>query len=137
MPYRLEYDSGNRILRCVGLECVTDAEMRAAHDELHRYAAACSPAVIVMDAAGISKFDVSFDTMRTLASTGDARDGIARFIVAPGTFMYGMARFFQMNAEPLLPNVRVVRSLEDVHRELGVRDVHYLPVPAVSVGKCG
>ena len=134
MPYCFEYDTRSRILRCQGQGGISDAEMREAYEHLFRYFEDFKPAAFIMDTSRITSFDVRSETMRYLAGCSPPGSrGIPRFIVAPAAFMYGMARMFQIYAEDNLPDLRVVRHLEDVLEELGASDVHFEPVSQGSV----
>ena len=130
MPYCFEYDAGGRILRCEGWDRISDAEMREVHRRLYRYFESLQPAVFIMDASRITAFDVKSETMRYLASgTPPGPRDIPRYIVASSAFMYGMARMFQIYADEHLPNLRVVRSLADALRDLGVSGARFEALP--------
>ena len=126
MPYSFEFDAVNRILRAALEGRITDLEMRALFRLLFWCVATVKPSAGIVDTSGVLAFDVSTTTIHYLASCAPPfPPGVPRFIVAPATFMFGVARMFQGLVGDCCPDLRVVRSALQAYSELGVAVVRF------------
>ena len=96
-----------------------------------KYAALTDPDVGIMDFLNVASFNVSSQTVRELTYRTPRMPGSRlRFLVAPTTHIYGLARMFQEIGSEARPALHVVRSVDEAYTLLGVREPHFEPVPA-------
>jgi|SRR5580658_793661 hypothetical protein len=89
----------------------------------------------ITDVTQVTKFDVSSDTVRRLAWTPPTiPTPQVRIFVAPTTFIYGMARMFQILGESTRPNLHIVRTLDEAYGLLQMESPEFTPI---DVGKAG
>jgi hypothetical protein len=125
-----EFDSSNGILRCRLEGDVTDESLKECYEVACKYAALTNPGVGIMDFSNVASFNVSSQTVRELAYRAPRMLGSQpRFLVAPTTHMYGLARMFQQYGSDTRPEVHVVRSVDEAYTLLGVPEPHFEPVP--------
>lgn len=73
---------------------------------------------------------MSVHTLRDLAQSYIAMPGSnPRLVVAPAPHIYGLARIFQTEGEPLRPNLHVVTSLAEAFSHLKVENLQFERVP--------
>jgi len=137
MAYQFEFDRSNGILRCQFEGAVTDESLRECHQEARRYAAVTNAGVGILDFSNVTSFSVSSQLVRGLALLPPVMPGPGpRFIVAPSTHIYGMARMFQelrslqQHGSDAPQEIQVVRSLDEAYTLLEVRELHFEPVNA-------
>jgi|SRR5579863_8673142 len=122
MGFRFEFDPANKILLTRIEGQFTDELLRACEVESRKHAAATGPLVHIVECTGITEYAVSSDLVRHMAKqtpilTGP---GTRQFFIAPTAVGFGLARMFQIAAEPDHLSVTVVRSLDHVWEELGI-----------------
>jgi len=129
MAYCFEFDARNSIFRCRLAGNVTDESLKECHDVAGRYAALTNPRVGIMDFSNVDSLNVSSQTVRDLALRTPGMPGSRpRFLVAPSTHMYGLARMFQEVGSEARPHVHVVRSVDEVYALIGVPEPQFEPV---------
>ena len=129
MAYYFEFDSSHGILCCRHEGDVTDESLKECYEFAGKYAAFTNPGVAIMDFSDVACFNVSPQTVRDLAHRTPAMPGSRpRFLVAPSTHMYGLARMFQEYGSETRPEVHVVRSVDEAYTFLGVREPQFEPV---------
>ena len=129
MAYYFEFDSSNSIFRCRVEGDVTDASLKECYEVVGEYAALTNPNAGIMDFSNVASFNVSSQTVRDLAHRTPVMPGSRpRFLVAPSTHVYGLARMFQQYGSEARPELQVVRSVDEVYTFLGVREPQFEPV---------
>ena len=129
MACYFEFDSSNSILRCRLEGDVTDESLKECYKMAGKYAVLTNPDVGIMDLSNVASVSVSSRTVRDLAHRTPAMPGSRpRFLVAPSTHMYGLARMFQQYGSEARPELQVVRSVDEVYTFLGVREPQFEPV---------
>ena len=129
MAYCFDVDSSNGILRCRLEGDITDESLKECYEVAGRYAALTNPSVAIMDFSNVASFNVSPQTVRDLAHRTPGIPGSRpRFLVAPSTHMYGLARMFQQYGSGARPELHVVRSVDEAYTFLGVPEPQFGPV---------
>lgn len=130
MPYSFEYDPGNRVLRGLLQDRVSEADLRELYARSFQQVVVLRPVAYITDTSGVTSFDVNPETIRYLAtSRPQVPPGCARYIVAPADFMFGIARMFEILGGSSRPDLRVVRSLAAAYKDLGLAEPHFELVP--------
>ena len=74
----------------------------------------------LIDASGVTSFDVPSDDVRELASHDSPFHAHAkRVLVAPQDLVFGLGRMFQTFGSERRPHFIVVRTLDEAYRRLG------------------
>jgi hypothetical protein len=130
MPYKFDFDSTNRILRCRFEGRVTDEELANYLRIVGQYVALTGPRGGVTDLSAVTTFEVTFETIRTLASWQPAVPpmGRPRVILTASDHIFGMARMFEIEAEVTRPNLHVVRTLKEACAILCVQEFNFEPL---------
>ncbi|MGA9184937.1 MAG: hypothetical protein WBZ32_06540 [Candidatus Acidiferrales bacterium] len=130
MPYQLDFDSANRILRAVFGGVVSDEELVQFYLGIGPYLALKEPLAAVIDFTAVTSFEVSPDTIRQLASLPPAlKDpAIPRCVIAPASKIFGLARMFELQGQGTRPSFHVVRNEKEAWAILGVVDPHFKPI---------
>ena len=130
MPYHIDFDSTNRILRARFEGRVTDDELKEVYRFGQENVARFDPLAGITDFSGVTTVAFSAQTMRDLARTKPIMPDPSRpvLFVAPTPDLFGMARMFELQGSDARPNLRVVRTVEEAYRVLNVRDPQFVPV---------
>jgi hypothetical protein len=130
MPYLFEFDSVHRVFRCRMSGRVTDEELQQYYKTAARYIERTNPLGAILDFTAVTSFEVSSATIKSIAhSPPNLPDPLVpRFLVAPSTHVYGMARMFQMLGEGTRPNLHVVRSLAEAQAALRIGGEDFKPI---------
>ncbi|HXP46141.1 MAG TPA: hypothetical protein VN810_02630 [Terriglobales bacterium] len=129
MAYHFEFDSSSGILRCRFEGDVTDESLKECYEVAGKYAALTNPGVGIMDFSSVASFNVSSQTVRSLAHRTPVMPGSRpRFLVAPSSHMYGLARMFQQYGSGIRPELHVVRTVDEAYTLLGVPEPQFAPV---------
>ncbi|HMC31134.1 MAG TPA: hypothetical protein VKL99_09885 [Candidatus Angelobacter sp.] len=130
MPFLFEFEPVHCVLRCTMSGHVTDKELLECHGIAARYVRQMNPATAILDLTPVGPIDVSPATVQGLARSDPAfPPSRLKFIVAPTDHLYGMSRMYQLIGERIRPRLQVVRSLAEVYAALGVKDLHFEPIP--------
>jgi hypothetical protein len=135
MKLRFEFAAGPRVLRAVFEGVLDDKGLRHAYQELKRYVRATDPAVGIWDMSGVTELAITSETVRELGRAQPAlpQPEVPRFIVTPTDHAFGMARMFQEIGDATRPQLKVVRSLQEVYDQVGIAPPGYEPVPPPGV----
>jgi len=129
MGFVLEYDSSHNILRVTVDGTVTDASVPEFYNAVKAYVATHPTCSGILDVTAVKMFDVSTSAIRQLAERQPAfAGGPFTVFVASRDYVYGLARMFQMLGEHSRPNLRVVRTLDEAYRLLGLETPKFGPV---------
>lgn len=130
MPYEIDFDAMNKILRARFIGRVTDDELKEVYRFGQENVARFEPLSGITDFSGVTAVAFSPQTMRDLARTKPIMPDRARpvIFVAPTPDLFGMARMFELQGAESRPNMRVVRTAEEAYQILNVEDPHFTPV---------
>ncbi len=129
MGFVLDFDAKNNVLRVTLDGRVTEAIMLDAYATVARYVASRPPCRGIIDVTKVTKFEVSSSAIRQMAESAPAfPTAYVRVFVASTSFVYGMARMFQMLGEKTRPNLHIVRTLDEAYHLLQVDSPEFSPV---------
>jgi len=130
VPYQVEFDSNNRILRARLIGDVTDDDLRAVYRFGQQNVMRLDPLSGITDFSDVTGVAFSAETMRELAQMKPIMPEAGRPVVfvAPTPELFGMARMFELQGADSRPNLRVVRAAEEAYRLLNVHDPKFTPV---------
>jgi hypothetical protein len=75
----------------------------------------------LIDFRGVTAANISTEFIRTFAHRRPLFDRDAKqVIVAPQTYLFGLARMLQILREARVPNIEVVRTLSEAYKFLGI-----------------
>jgi hypothetical protein len=127
----LDFDAKNAVARVTLEGVVTDEGLSDCNATVTRYFASHPPCRGIVDFSKVTKFEVSSNTIRRLASSAPAIPrGYMRVFVTPNNFVYGMARMFQILSEKSRPDLHIVRTLEEAYKLLQLESPEFVPLPA-------
>jgi len=125
----LEFDAKHAILRVTVNGVVTDASVPEFYNAVAEYVTVHPTCSGILDVRAVTMFDVSSEAIRQLAARPPAfPGGPFTVFVASKDYIYGLARMFQTLGERSRPNLRVVRTIEEAYRLLGVETPEFAPV---------
>jgi hypothetical protein len=129
VPYLIDFDATNRILRARGIGRVTDDDLRDMYRGGQETVARFDPLSGITDFSEVTEVAFSPQTMRDLARTKPIMPDPRRtvIIVAPTPELFGMARMFELEGTEARPNLRVVHRAEEAYQFLNVRDPQFSP----------
>lgn len=130
MPYHIEFDSTNRILRARFEGRVTDDELKEVYRFGQENVSRFDPRSGITDFSGVTTVAFSSQTMRDLARMRPIMPDPSRpvVLVAPTPDLFGMARMFELQGAEARPNLHVVRTAEEAYQILNVRQPQFVPV---------
>jgi hypothetical protein len=130
VPYQIDFDATNRILRARFIGRVTDDELKDVYRFGQEHVARFDPLAGITDFSEVTAVAFSPQTMRDLARTKPIMPDPRRpvLFVAPTPDLFGMARMFELQGAESRPNLQVVRTPEEAYRILNVRDPQFEPV---------
>jgi hypothetical protein len=112
MPYQVDFDTNNRILRARFLGRVTDDELGDVYPFGQEHVARFDPL------SGITDFSkpIMPDPSRPV------------IFIAPTPDLFGMGRMFELQEADTRPSLRVVRTADEAYAILNVLDPQFAPV---------
>jgi hypothetical protein len=130
MPYLIDFDTTNRILRARFLGRVTDDDLRNMYRFGQENVARFDPLSGITDFSEATAVAFSPQTMRDLARTKPIMPDPSRpvIFIAPTPDLFGMGRLFELEGADSRPNLRVVRTAEEAYEILNVQDPQFAPV---------
>ncbi len=130
MPYLIDFDATNRILRARLIGRVTDDDLRDMYRFGQENVARFDPLSGITDFSEVVTVAFSPQTMRDLARTKPIMPDPSRpvILVAPTPDLFGMARLFELQGAEARPNLRVVHTAEEAYGILNVQDPQFAPV---------
>jgi hypothetical protein len=131
--FAIDFDATNNILRLALEGQVTDAILLEAYATAARYVESHAPCYGILDGSGVTKFEVSSNTVRDLAMSAPVIPaGYIRVVVAPLDSFYGMVRMFQTLGESTRPDLHLVRTMDEAYSLLRVESPEFSPVELKS-----
>ena len=129
MGFVVDFDARNKVLRVTLEGRVTDEIMLDAYATVAKYAASRGPCRGITNVLPVTKFEVSSNAIRQMASSTPAFPiGYMRILVAPSDYIFGMARMFQMLGDRTRPDLQIVRTLDEAYRLLQIDSPEFTPV---------
>src|SRR6476620_172231 len=130
MPYQVDFDTSNRILRARFRGRVTDDELRNVYRFGQENVARFDPLSGITDFSEVTAVAFSPQTMRDLARTKPIMPDPSRpvIFIAPAPDLFGMVRIFELEGAESRPNLHVVRTAEEAYEILKVQDPLFEPV---------
>lgn len=130
MAYHFEFDRKNRILLTVVSGVFCDEEQLSINADIRRHASVLKPMAGIGDMSAITTCTVTPAAVQIAARESSPYEaGTKRFLVAPGDYVFGMSRMYQLTAkEKSRAAMRVVRTRDEALEELGVSDAEFEPV---------
>ena len=130
MPYQVDFDTNNRILRARFLGRVTDDELGDVYRFGQEHVARFDPLSGITDFSNVTAVAFSPQTMRDLARTKPIMPDPSRpvIFIAPTPDLFGMGRMFELQGADTRPNLRVVRTADEAYTILNVWDPQFAPV---------
>ena len=134
MPYQIDFDSTNRILRARFEGRVTDDDLKSGYRFGQENVKRFDPLSGITDFSGLTTVAFSVQTMRDLARTKPIMPNPGRPVVfvAPSPDIFGMARLFALEGAEARPNLHVVRTMAEAYRVLNIRNPQFQPVTPVE-----
>ena len=134
MPYQIDFDSMNRILRARFEGRVTDDDLKSGYRFGQENVTRFDPLFGITDFSGVTTVAFSAQTMRDLARTKPIMPNSSRPVVfvAPSPDLFGMARLFELEGAEARPNLHVVRTPAEAYRVLNIRNPQFVPVTPVE-----
>jgi len=125
----VDFDAKNNILRATLEGPMTGALLLDLYAQAVKYMESHPPCRGILDFSRVTDFEVSSDAIRQVAASPPAfPGGCTRVLVIPQTFIYGLARMFQILGEKNRPELHVVRTMDEAYHLLGVEDPEFHPV---------
>jgi len=130
VPYQIDFDATNRILRARFIGAVTDDDLKNVYRFGEEQAARFDPLSGIIDFTDVTAVAFSPQTIRDLARTKPIMPDPSRpvILVAPTPDLFGMARMFELQGAESRPNLQVVHTPEEAYRILNVRDPQFAPI---------
>ncbi len=126
MPFVMDFDARNNILRVTLQGRVTDEVMSDCYATVAKYAASHPPCRGITDMSEVEEFDVSSNTIRQMAEAPPAfPTEYMRILVAPKAHVYGMARMFQILGAKTRPNLHIVHTMDEAYSLLQVESPEF------------
>jgi hypothetical protein len=132
MPYHIEFDPVNRVLRGRLVGKITDEVLREFYLVSEKYIALTNPRSTVTDMSSVTSLEVSAQTVRDLANLPPALADPSRprCIIAVSAKVFGMARMFELQGQGTRPNLHVVRTEKEAWAILGISKPKFESVQA-------
>jgi hypothetical protein len=130
VPYQVDFDPINRILRARFIGRVTDDDLREVYRLGQEHVSRFDPMSGITDFSEATAVAFAAQTMRDLARTKPIMREPSRpvIFIAPTPDLFGMARMFELEGADARPNLHVVRTAEEAYQILEVRDPLFSPV---------
>jgi hypothetical protein len=130
VPYQIDFDSKNRILRARFEGHVTDTDLKEGYRFGQENVTRFDPLSGITDFSGVTAVAFSAQTMRDLARTKPIMPDPSRPVVfvAPTPDLFGMARMFELEGAETRPNLHVVGTMEEAYQVLNVRNPDFVTV---------
>jgi hypothetical protein len=127
MGFRFEFDRANKILLLRVEGRLTDESLAEVERAAQKYWVTTDPSAGIVDFSPVTEFAVSTEFLREMAKQKHPFNH-PRFIVAPTTHVFGLARMFQILGGSARPGVNVVRTMDEAFAALGVQSLHFQPL---------
>jgi hypothetical protein len=121
MAVRLEVDFENRIVRISVDGVFTDRTLLDGYLALRNAVLYYAPCACIVDYTGVTEAPISADTVRWVANKPPAVPMECIHVnIVPQDAVYGLARMFQTLSSETRPNLRVVHTMQEALKLIGV-----------------
>ena len=122
------FDAVNNVARCCWEGLITDDILLEGYSAADGFLASRIPCRALVDFSGVTKLDVSSETVRKMAETHDVLGPESmQVVVAPMDSVYGLGRMFEMLSDQSRPNMHVVLTVREAYALLGVISPQFRP----------
>ncbi len=126
MPHQLQFDYTLRILLVVYEGTVSGWDLSEVEKEITPNFDALRPSAVIVDLAAITSFDVAGDIVRSrakrdVALVWDTNTPVA-LVVPRQPHLYGLARMYELSADPDFPRLHIFYSREEALASIEVAD---------------
>jgi len=128
MAVSFEFADDVRVLRMTLDGELTDAILLDIWQQAISVATALPPCKSIVDLSGITEVKVSTDTLTRVARTPVRPHQQTQVFVAPRELLYGMSRMFQILSEQTRHDLRIVHTIDEAYKLLGIEPPKFLPV---------
>ena len=127
MPHRLEFDFEHRILHIIHEGEIHGRDIEELGDQLKPQLGELNPSATISDFSPATSVHMNSQMVRHLAmkDTFAFPQTMRRLIVAPLDYQFGLARMYEMSADPPFAELSVVRSLEEAFAALGFQNLKF------------
>jgi hypothetical protein len=135
MAYHFHFDADNRIILCTFEGDFTDWEMFGAVDTFRNsYWPRYGSAHVIGDHTRTTNVSITADGVRRIVRlTPMVPDGRVVVSVCPQDALYGMIRMYQLRSIDTQPHMRVVRTMDEALKLIGVQSPQFSPVQHETV----
>jgi hypothetical protein len=124
-----DFDAKNNVLRGTLEGPMTGADLLDLYAAATKYMASHPPSRGILDFSRVTEFEVSNEAIRQVAAAAPAFPVThMRVLVIPQTFIYGLARMFQILTEDTRPELYVVRTMDEAYGLLQVESPDFRPL---------
>ena len=121
MAFLLEFDAGHNIVRGTIKGHLTDAILLDCQAVATRYTKSHLPSRGIWDYSEVTEAQLSGDAVRQVERRQPViSTGYTSVVVAPQDYVFGMMRMLEILSEKSRPELRVVRTMDEAYRLLGV-----------------
>ena len=129
MTVSFEFAEADRLLRMTFEGELTDPILLDAWRQAIKIATAFPRCRNIVDLSRISLLGISNDVIVTLARTRPVwSDDPLQVFVAPTDAVFGVSRMFQILSEQTRSNLRVVHTMDEAYKLLGVESPQFVPI---------
>jgi hypothetical protein len=129
MGFLLELDTTNKIIRISFTGVVTEQAFLTGYTALRNGNACRGPCHAIVDYTGATNIEVSTELIKEIArKTSSVPMDYLLVNVTPENFAFGLARMFQILSSENRPNLRVVRTMREALKMIGVKTPMFSPI---------
>ena len=119
MPHRFEFDSEARVLLAILEGAMHGWEISVAANEITPHFDDLRLSAVIADFTAVTDFDVAGAMIRLQSKRDVAVVRNTHYVlVVPQTHMFGLARMYELSADPPFPHLQIVRTREEAFASL-------------------
>lgn len=126
MTYQLQFDYNLRILLVVYERKICGWDISEVGKEITPHFDALKPSAVIVDLTAITSFDVASDLVRSQAKRDVAlvrgTNTPIALVIPRQPHLYGLARMYELSANPSFPRLQIFYSREEALASLKVAD---------------
>ena len=124
MPVQVQFDGSLRILLVVYEGNIRGWDISEVYKEIAHHFDELRPSAVIVDFAAITSFDVPGDIVRfqakkDVALLGDTNTPVV-LVIPRQQHLFGLARMYELSANPPFPELRIVHSREEALTGLNI-----------------
>lgn len=129
MPHQLQFDYTLRILLVVYEGSICGGDLAEVEKEITPHFAALRPTAVIVDLTAITSFDVAGDIVRSRAKRDVAlvqgTNTPVALVVPRQPHLYGLARMYELSANPDFPRLHIFYSREEALASVEVANAKF------------